>query len=311
MGRDVLFFNHTHTPDSNRFEDEIRDLQINTHATDYVELTRVLPEGQDAIFVKTDHWKTDPSYFERIQSEVEASGGSFERFDTYICLKLENSTGVVINGVESSLLDDKYHVTICGLPLSDKSLYRTLELRELIDIGTRAEWIAPAHIGMPFHKFPEAYLNDLFERAEKKRATVALGYSTGYFPMYNRISRNEIPSRKSVIDYANQYQVPLTPELDLHGAVPRGFSGCGVVDSSVMVDINGGTLPTKTILNANLLRPPGFQPGLTLFQFLQDYAAFLPLFTEPKEPNRRFRNSLPDTEWLRSLNIRRHSVPLK
>lgn len=88
MGNHVLLFNHTHTPDSNRFESDIRGLTIDSHATDYLAIVKALPKTFDVVFVKTDHWKTDPAYFDRLQTEIARLGGSCERFETHLWFEL-------------------------------------------------------------------------------------------------------------------------------------------------------------------------------------------------------------------------------
>ncbi len=311
MSRDVLLFYHTHTPDSNKFEKEVRDLVISSHATDYVEILSRLPAGCDAVFVKTDHWKTDPSYFDRLESRLPDEDAPFERFDTHVCFDINGSTGIVINGVEASLITEKWHVIIAGLPLTDSARYCDIGIDELVDIGTEAAWFAPAHVGMPFHRIPDTHLSTLFERASERDVDVALGYTTGYFPLYNLVVRNEIPFKQSVHDLATRHDIPMLPELDLHSVMPPRFSGCGVIDEKAVSSLINGDIPTEAIFAADLYRPSGTKPGITLRQFVRNYAMFAPLVSGWDDPEAVFTRSLPSEESLRKMDISQHTVPLE
>lgn len=310
MDRNVLLFHHTHTSDSNRFEREVRGLHIDSHATDYVELASRLPERQDAIFVKTEHWKTDPEYFDRLESRLDSKNSNLERFGAHVYFELNGSRVAIINGVEAAVKQQRNHITICGLPLETSETYTALELDELREIATDAAWIAPAHIGMPFHYFTPDLMEDVCELATEPEVEVALGYTTGYFPLYNRIARNEIPSRTSVNEYAETFDLPLLPELDLHTAVPEGFSGCGIVEAPVMDELQGGEIPVADILNADLLRPSECRNGITVGQFLHNYAVFVPFIEEKVDHDRWFERSLPETEWVRNLDIQANTIQL-
>lgn len=311
MKQPTLLFHHTHTPDSNRFEREIRGLNIETHATDYVALASRLPADQDVVFVKTDHWKTEPEFFDRLETRLNNSGANLSRFASHVCFELEGSRAAIINGVEAAVDRGQNHLTICGLPLESAETYTALDLEELSDIATDVAWIAPAHIGMPFHHISSGLMSDICELDADPRIRVALGFTTGYFPSYNRISRNELPTRISVREYAKKHDLPLLPELDLHAVVPEGFSGCGVVESGVTDELEEGRLPVDELLAADLFRPSGCRNGITKRQFLQNYAAFVPFLNSHVGSRRVFVRSLPDTEWLRSINSHNRVVELQ
>jgi hypothetical protein len=310
MTRDVLLFHHTHTPDSNRFEREVRGLPIDSHTTDYVELASRLPDGQDAVFVKTDHWKTSPKYFDRLASRLDSRDSELTRHDAHVYFELTGSRVAIINGVEAAVARQRNHVTICGVPLETRETYTTLDLQGLEDVAADAAWIAPAHVGMPFHHISPSLMEAICELAAAPNVEVALGYTTGYFPLYNRIARNEIPARTSVGAHAEAFDLSLLPELDLHTAVPEGFSGCGVVQNSVIDALRDGHLPVSDILRADLFRPTGCHSGITVRQFLHNYAVFVPLLEGTADPHRLFERSLPETEWLRTLDVPANTVPL-
>lgn len=310
MTRRALLFHHTHTPDSNKFERDVRDLTIDSHAADYIEMTRVLPRGINAIFIKTDHWKTDPEYFERLENKLGGHDCDITRFETHVSFEIEGSTGVVINGVEASMKSEKKHVTIVGLPLSDNELYYNLDIDEIVEAGNRAAWIAPAHVGMPFHQIPEEELQELFHCAEAENFDVALGYTTGYFSLYNRIARNEIPFRTSVCEYANQNNISLIPELDIHGVVPAGYAGCGVVNGIAVEKLLEGVLSTSEILAADLFIPNSYRMGISMTEFLRNYAVFLPLVRQRSDPEKAFNYSLPNSEYFETIDIEANTVQL-
>lgn len=310
MGQNVLLFHHTHTADSNRFEKEVRGLRIDSHATDYVTLVDRLPEGQDALFIKTDHWKTEPEYFDRLETRIESKGSKLTRFDTHVYFELEGSRAAIINGVEAAVERQQNHLTICGLPLESNETYTVLNIEDLAELAADAAWIAPAHIGMPFHHIPPNLMESVCELSTRSEITLAIGYTTGYFQRYNQISRNEIPTRTSVQEYARRFELSLLPELDLHAVVPEGFSGCGVVDPSVMDELRAGEIPVAKILRADLFRPSGCYHGTTMRQFLHNYATFVPFIEGISNSEQLFEQSLPDTGWLRELDITANTVPL-
>lgn len=310
MRLNTLFFHHTHTPDSNRFEREVRNLNINSHVTDYVEIIRQLPNNIDAIFTKTDHWKTDPEYFSRFEQRLQRHDIESKNFDTHVVFRIDGSTGVIINGVEASLESEKTHLTLIGLPISDSNLYYNLTLEELIEAGAKADWLSFAHMGMPFHRISEKTLKDVLYQAEQEDMDVAIGYATGYSPLYNRITRNELPFRTSVREYARKYDLPLVPELDLHCVVPSGFTGCGVVGAEALRALTEGKLPTQELLSADLFSPSRHQAGISVVELIRTYAIFLPGVPQRSSPERTFRRSLPQQDQLRSTDISSSLQPL-
>ena len=310
MTLNTLLFHHTHTPDSNRFEREVRDLDINSHVTDYVEIMRRLPNNIDGVFTKTDHWKTNPKYFSQFEERLQRNDIEFKRFDSHIVFRIDGSTGVIINGVEASLESEKKHFTIIGLPISDSDLYYNLTLEELIKAGMKANWISFAHIGMPFHHISEKTLRDVIYKAEQKNVDVAIGYATGYSPLYNRITRNEIPFRTSIREYARKYDLPLVPELDLHCVVPPGFTGCGVMDAEATRVLTRGELPTQELLAADLFTPSQYREGISIIELLRTYAIFLPGIPQRGSPKQTFRHSLPQRGQLQSIDVRSSVQPL-
>ena len=311
MSGDVLLFYHTHTPHSNQFERECRGLEITTHASDYIRILERLPANVDAVFVKTDHWRTDPTYFDQLEERLSERGQPMERFRSHVRFKIGGSSGTVINGVEGSVRSEQKHVVIAGLPLSDKGEYYNLGMEELIEAGDRGHWIAPAHIGMPLHRFERELLTEIFEQAKRRDVDVALGYPTGYFPLYNSICRNEGPFRTSVEDIANKHDIALLPELDLHGVVPEAFFGCGVLEERVSERLGNGSFPTGDLLKPELFRPNDCRLGITVRQYLRNYTAFIPFIDQPENPDERFRMSLPDEQTLQDIDIATQTLELR
>jgi len=310
MSKDVFLFYHTHTSSSNQFEQDIRELNIDSHATDYIALTKRLPEGKDAIFVKTEHWKTDPNYFDRLASRLESEGSSLSRHEAHVYFELDGSRVAIINGVEAAVDKQRNHITICGVPLDWNKTYTTLNLKELNELARRVAWIAPAHIGMPFHHYSPTLMESVCELSTSPDINVALGYTTGYFPLYNKLARNELPTRVDVHEYADQYGISLLPELDLHTVVPEGFSGCGVNYGSVINDLQEGCIPVNEILDTDLFEPSSCRKGISVWQFIHNYAPFVPFFDGAVNHERWFHESLPETEWLREIDIEANTVSL-
>jgi hypothetical protein len=298
----ALLFHHTHTPASNRFERAVRGLDIDSHATDYLRLARALPGGTDAVFVRTDHWRTDPAFFERLGDRMAAVGTGVDTFERHVVFEVDGTRAAVINGVEGSVIDDRYHITVCGLPLDDAATYRSLDGTELAAVCERAAWVAPAHVGLPGHRYPERLLASVFDIVSDSPARAVLGYPTGYPAAVNRISRNAVPGRSSVRALAARFDVPLLPELDLHATVPPRYAGCGVLPSSAVDDLADGHLPTPDILAADLLATESGVPGIPLRAFARTYDAFLPGLRPDRDWRKRFEQSLPDPDTVRNLD---------
>ena len=310
MSRDTLLFYHLHTPASNRFERVVRGLDIRSHATDIAALARRLPANVDAVFVKTDHWLTDPSYFQGLATEIDRDGGSVTAFDSHLYFELDGTRGVVINGVETSVRCEKYHVTVAGLPLDDDATYHTLDLANLIELARRAALIIPAHAGLPRHRIPDDLLREIVTMLADEPAEVALGYPTGYPPICNRLSRNEVPFRRSLQKFARAHGVFLVPELDLHAVVPPAFAGCGLLPTSTVDALEAGSLPVEDILAADLVAYDDRRNGLTLPEFLRTYPTFLPLIGESDGYGALFRESLLAQDTLASIDFSEHAVSL-
>lgn len=312
MDRTTLLFHHTHTPDSNRYEQEIRGVKIKSHATSYLEIVNRLPENCNAIFIKTDHWKTSPEYFDRIEDELHSKNTGLTRFESHVYFELDGTRAAIINGVEAAVESQNNHITICGLPLENERTYETLQFTDLENVARDAAWIAPAHIGMPFHHVPTDLMESICGLSSDSSIEVALGYTTGYFPMYNRISRNEIPFRTSVGEYADRFDLNVLPELDIHAVVPDGFAGCGLVETAAIDALRNGDIPVEEIFDSDLFTPGGYQRGIRVDQFLRNYATFIPLYGNGNVSfEELFETSLPSTDWLESVDFEKSSVPLR
>lgn len=307
MTRATLLFHHTHTPDSNAFEAAVRDLHIRSHVTDYVAIARALPPAFDAVFVKTDHWRTDPAYFDRLERQLEDQ--AFERFERCVQFTVDDTTAVVVNGVETAVDTRRCHVTVVGLPLADEATYECLGVDELVALGRRASWIAPAHIWMPRHRYTRSLLDRLVSKATDAGVDVALGYPTGYPPIYNRLTRNDLPWVSDVTAVAESLAVPLVPELDTHAALPPGLAGCGVLRGGIEAgDVGEGLL--AELLSADLFSPPGVRGGITVGQFLANYAPFLPGPTPEIDYEAMFERTLPDADRLAGVSLAESVVEL-
>jgi hypothetical protein len=300
----ALLFYHCHTSFSNRYERAVRGIDVGSHATDVVAIARRLPPGLDAIVVKTDHWLTDREYFDRLGTQTRTRlDVELVEHETHVCFEHDGSRTVVVNGVEGSLERRQNHLIVAGLPIDDASPYCELTIEAAVEAGGEAGWIAACHPGMPGHRYGRRRLDSLVREANAADVPVAIGYPTGYPRSYNKVARGEIPFRPSLREYAAQEEVPLIPELDLHGAVPAGFSGCGVVDGGVVDSLWDGNLPVSGLLSADLFTPSGCQPGLGWGQFLRNYKGLLPGFGDENAHTERFRSSLPSESWLASVDI--------
>jgi len=269
----TLLFHHTHTTDSNATERSERGVEESNHYGDYLSALAAAPPGVDIVFTRTEHWRAPPERFETLRRRVEARGGRFERFCAHAVLEVGENRGTVINGVETSLETDHSHVTVCGLPIESRPPARACSLDELCALAADAAWVAPAHPLFPSLGFPPERLRALLSRAAEEPFAAALGYATGYPPALNALAQG-CHTATPLSAYAEEFDVPLLPEVDWHAALPRSPAGLGVIDDAAFERLVAGEMPTEQLLDARLLS--GGRAGLRWRDFLRTYPDTVP-----------------------------------
>ncbi|MDY6777228.1 MAG: hypothetical protein SVU32_01055 [Candidatus Nanohaloarchaea archaeon] len=301
----TLFLNHTHTYRSNDFTADIKNTEGIDHHTDYLAITEQLPEDIDVIYNRTEHFKTGEQLYEDIRDELDNLDEPYEQHDTHLWFEREGTEAAIINSVEATLEQDNWHVLITGLPIQEETYYNLSE-DELLDAAADAAWFAPAHPFINNFRIPDSRLESMFEKAqERDDTTAALCYSTGYTPQVNRLAQGRETrltrlletvssgstrqEERDVFDYAEEYELDLVPELDLHAILPEGLEGAGVIDEPVMDQLHDGELPGDAFLDTDVLSysGPGTE-GLSWRQFITTFPGTVPL-------NRYLERFLPST----------------
>lgn len=271
----TILCHHTHTTDSNHAERDVRGHADEIHHGDYVSMVGAAPPNLDVVFTRTEHWLADPARFDRLAERVSERGGSVDRFDSHVVFTVAGSRGAVINGVEASVETDDSHVTVCGLPIDERSPARACSLDELCNLGREAAWVAPAHPRFPKLGFSDALLRRVLDRVDEEPFDVALGYTTGYPAPLNALARGKHTTHP-IREYAREYDLPLLPELDWHAPLPRTPAGFGVVDDEAFDALVDGRIPTTELLAARLLKVGRWPPGVAWPDFVQTFIRPVP-----------------------------------
>lgn len=251
-GEVEVLINHTHTPYSIASERDVHgNMNAINHNAAYAALIDHLPADVTPIIVRTEHYTADPAFFDehhgfpaRVKREY---GGDYELHDTHVTGEIDGTSFAVINGVEASMNRDSSHVTVAGLDTDSEDVFFNLDTTELYDAVVEADgaWLATAHQhyrypGVKDMSIPDNELHNLFTHAQGGEVPVAVGYTTGYDQINNMVARGtsrSLVGKPDVHDYAEEYDVPLVPEIDWHIAVHPGLEGTGVLREPVWDDL--------------------------------------------------------------------------
>jgi len=233
------------------------------------------PPDLNLIFTRTEHWQADPARFDRLANRVSKRGGTVNRFESHVVFKIAGSRGAVINGIETSLQTEDSHITVCGLPIEHRPPARVCSLDELCDLGREAAWVAPAHPRFPKLGFPDSRLRSFLNRVSNEPFDVALGYMTGYPALLNALARGKHTAHP-ISAYAQEYEIPLLPELDWHTALPRTPTGFGVVGDKAFVSLSNGEIPTTQLLAAKPIKTGQWFAGMTWLDFFRTFPGAIP-----------------------------------
>lgn len=302
----ALFINHFHTHESNKFMAEVEGIWNYgnyNHSMEILGFLDFLPDDLDVVFNLTEHWKHSPEFFEKLEEEVVSLGGSFHTFDCHVCFELDGRNIVVINSVEASVNRSNKHFILSGLPIKEEEFFVDISFEELLDAAEDVAWTMPAHPFAPRYKISDSMLRDFFESAEKRGFETALGYTSGYTGLFNRMTHGylrrihdfvngiiELNSEEffgsfnpfkrdfeSIRSLSDTYDVPVISEMDLHCAVPRKLDGAGLISSEAVGSFFDGEIPVREILESKIIDFDDVK-GLTWKEFLNTFPGILPFY---------------------------------
>ncbi|MFW6024759.1 MAG: hypothetical protein ACOCRX_00300 [Candidatus Woesearchaeota archaeon] len=285
----------------NYIDTQNRPIKGINHNLDYVEIRKHVPEEFNLIFNNTSHFCKQEYLSDILYNEIKDEGGKFEKFPKHLYFELDGKKAVVINSSEVGVSDfgyDNRHFTVTGLDCGYEE-YVDMSLDELIDLGKEAEITSPSHPYLPTYTIGKEFLYNFLETSKKEGITSALNYSTGYFPIANKISQGKIqkhftflefisdldilPSsivehlriEQDIIELANEYDVPLLPELDGHSVLTKKCDGYGVLKNSAVDDFMRGDFPKDKLFDFEIIRY-GKNEGITLFEFIKNFSDIVP-----------------------------------
>jgi len=303
----VLFVNHFHTHDSNRYMADVEDIWNYgnyNHAVDIVDFVQELPEEVDVVLNKTEHWKCSGKAFDDLELEVEEAGGSFERFERHVCFEISGRRVAVINSVEASVERSNKHFLICGLSIDDERKFVDIDFEELMKYAEQSSWTMPAHPFAPKYKLSDSMIRRFYEQADERGIETAIGYTTGYTPLFNRMTHGNLgrlhdfangilelnmeelfgslnPFKndfETVKGISEEFGVPIISEMDIHSAVPEMLNGIGIMDSEAMDELFSGRIPVDRIFDSDVVIFEDAKNGLSWFDFFRSFPGILPLY---------------------------------
>lgn len=277
MSSKTVLLHHTHRSYSTVAEREVRGFRAVNHHSDDVAIAEALGPELSAIITRTEHFQTDPTYFEKLRDEVEARGGTFNEHTNHVTFQLPgNAPHAIVNGIEASVRRDTAHFTLVGLPLDAKEELYNLTLDELCEVSERVNgFTAAAHPFLPGFEIPRNIFEQFYETArDNPDIDSALNYTTGYWWPINKVAQGSWRMGPSVNEYAEMYDASLVPELDLHVTVPPRGQGIGLYrDGGIIDDLwaNDDLPPTEQLLDVDVISNRPGREGLGFVQFLQTY----------------------------------------
>ena len=273
------------------------------HVTDYVEIRKKVPKEINLLMNDTPHFHREEELYDDIYRKVEEEGGEFRKFDKHIYFEIDGKEAVVINSSEVGVTDRGYrnrHFTVTGLEMGYEE-YADMSLDELTDLAKEAEITSPCHPFMPMFQTGKELLYGFLEETRKGEFDAAINYSTGYFPLGNELTRGEyqkyfsflenlagdniqkLPEvireqlrvEKTVTELAEEYDLPILPEIDSHAVVPEKLEGFGVLEEPAMKDFREGRFPAEKLKSSKIINY-GFREGTSVREFFQSFGEVVP-----------------------------------
>ena len=295
-------YNHREFADGSYGEEGVPQIGLN-HVTDYVEIRKNVPKEINLIMNDTPHFHREEELYDEIYRKVKEEDGEFRKFDKHIYFEIDGKEAVVINSSEVGVTDRGYrnrHFTVTGLEMGYEE-YADMSLDELTDLAKEAEITSVCHPFMPMFQTGKELLYGFLEETRKEDFDAAINYSTGYFPLGNELTRGnyqkyfnfledlagekiqklpeiireQLRVEKSVTELAEEYDLPLLPEIDSHAVIPEKLEGFGVLEEPAMKDFREGRFPADKLKRSKIIKY-GFREGTSVGEFFQSFGEAIP-----------------------------------
>ncbi len=337
------------------FYQEKEELPEGNHFVDYFEIRKKVPESINLVMNDTTHEVNEDRSYDELYRKVKEEGGEFRKFDKHIYFEIDDKEAVVINSAEVGVGNhghDESHFTVTGLEMGYEE-YDTFTMDELSDFAKEAEITSVAHQYLPLFHTGKEVLYEFLEETKKKDFRAGINYSTGYFKLGNKLARGEIQKynplngffdrfsdklpdflveqlrvEKDIVELAEEYDLPLIPEIDAHSIIPEKFQGAGVLKESVMEDFKEGKFPADELLETDVLDYGNKE--ISVFEFIRMYSDVFPGWNYekgnkkgikekilspvfnyyPQEHKEDFEKSIKSLEEMDVEEIKENSYPL-
>lgn len=263
--------NHSHTSVSNVSEGEVRDFTAYNHVSDYSDMVDTLGEEDSISIAGTEHWRINQ--YEDFQEYVTANGGSIDVFDTHIAGELDGTDFALFYGVEASLENAPEHVTLSGVDVSEVDAdedYINLSEDELYDMARKSSWITPAHPFLPGFSLEDENVETVLDMDRDEEIDVMVPYTAGYNPLLDRMAQGRYRDN-NVEDIAEERDLPLIPESDMHCYVPNGLAGFGVTEG-VVESAKEGEIDIEAIGSTDIISPGFVDSTRNTWRSIQTFA---------------------------------------
>lgn len=270
-----LLLNHSHTDLSNEAEQEVRDFPAINHQVNYGDLIEGLDGGDSVAVAGTEHWRIND--YSELERYVESRGGAVERYDTHIAGELDETEFAAFYGVEGSLETYPQHFTASGVDISEVDKDRdfvNMDEDELYDLARQSAWITPAHPYLPGFSLEDENMDLIMDMDEDPDIDVMLPYTEGYNKILNGLAQGR-HRENNVEEVADDRNLSVVPEADLHCYVPHGLAGFGLTEG-VVEDAREGEISLDKIREADVITEKGTDIPFNLYRSGQSFADQLP-----------------------------------
>jgi|GEM_PF-3470744 len=259
----VIAIPHYHTEYSNKSFTDIKGVETSNHYTASIaQLAETIPSDIDLFFTRTDHYKTDPDYWEKTKKEVERRGGEAYKDDLVLRGELEGTRFWGINGVETALEDDlKKEYIAYGLELDDSQNHICEDYDEMLELTESTELGVIPHPFMMDFDWEEGR-EEFIEKALDYDVELGIGYSTGYGTL-NNVSNGYWFNEEDVKDLTERYDLPAIPDIDYHAYLPGKIS---LVDRSAIDKLEADEIPVEEMKDMRIVQEEGLKSGLRRVQ---------------------------------------------
>jgi len=238
--RNTLFFNHFHTPRSNKYviqysdKDENKGKKAINHFGSPIKILKGLKEGQNAVINVTEHFQSNPmQFFQGLIMAVEEEGGKGEIMERSVLLELEGSKLRIINGAEAVYRGESNHVILGGLPIKEE-VFKLESREELLTAVEKAEYAHPAHPFFGDFGIEEDILNEICETIKESDSQLFIPYTTAYGPRYDKRARGTEESDIDIYDIKEKHSALFIVEQDHHVHLPSGMNGVALLEDSAV-----------------------------------------------------------------------------